>query len=70
MTMKYSTVKCTKSSNANSFAVGKSYRLCHASHDDVIETTDGHAFGITAQLQHNSEHGEFQFQFIGDYNAQ
>lgn len=69
MAMKYSTVRCTKSNNAKSFAVGKNYRLCHAYHDDVIETTDGHAFGITAQLQHNSECGEFSFQLIGTYNG-
>lgn len=70
MAMKYSTVKCTKSSNAKSFVVGKSYRLCHASHDDVIETADGQAFGITAQLQHDSECGKFSFQLIGTYNGQ
>ena len=69
MAMKYSTVKCTKSSNANSFVVGKSYRLCHATHDDVVETTGGQAFGITAQLNHESTDGCFSFQLIGTYNG-
>lgn len=69
MAMKYSTVKCTKSSNTKSFVVGKSYRLCHESHDDVIENTDGDAFGITAQLQHDSQYGKFSFHIIGTYNA-
>ncbi|HFU4527692.1 TPA: hypothetical protein ACJCWB_000494 [Yersinia enterocolitica] len=68
MTMKYSTVKCTKSTNAANFAEGKSYRMFHASHDDVIETTDGRAFGITAQLEHATSHGSFQFQLVGEYN--
>ncbi len=68
MTMKYSTVKCTKSTNTANFAEGKSYRMFHASHDDVIETTDGRAFGITAQLEHATSHGNFQFQLVGEYN--
>ena len=66
MTMKYSTVKCTKSTNTANFAEGKSYRMFHASHDDVIETTDGRAFGITAQLEHATSHGNFQFQLVGE----
>lgn len=70
MAMKYSTVKCTASSNSSAFVIGKNYRMCHAAHDDVIESRTGLSFGITAQLNHDSEHGKYSFELIGNYNGQ
>lgn len=69
MTTKYSTVKCTKSSDSNIFMVGRNYRMCHAYHDDVIETANGRAFGITAQLTHETEFGKYSFELVGNYNG-
>lgn len=69
MAMKYSTVKCTASSNSSVFVVGRSYRMCHASHDDVIESRPGAVFGITAQLNHDSKQGKYSFELVGNYNG-
>ncbi|WPJ68537.1 hypothetical protein OMDBNIEC_00051 [Salmonella phage STP-SP5] len=68
MATKYSTVKCTKATGT-AFVAGQTYRMCHAWHDDVIETGNGRSFGITANLEHNTSEGYYAFELVGNYNG-